>query len=193
MRAVLHPDEAIAAPQPCALASCVPRVHTLVMDELQARFELLKAELGELQNAVRSADDMSLRIKGWAVTIGLAAAGLALSRGSSEIALLGLYPAFCFWAVDAHRLSKRWRLIQRAGRIESALSPGMKVEDLLMGGSGIVVPGFSSGAPSDPSGVWERTRLRARSREAIAVALLPGTVAFYASLITTLALVALYV
>ncbi|MGI8765292.1 MAG: hypothetical protein ACR2KM_02115 [Gemmatimonadaceae bacterium] len=99
------------------------------MDELEARFDLLKAEMSELQQAIRSQDTITLQAKGWAVTVGLAAAGLALSAKVSIAALLGLLSSAAFWSIDAHRRTPR-AANQTSSEIEDALNAGTVAEAL---------------------------------------------------------------
>ena len=144
------------------------------MDELSGRFELLKAEIAELQVAIRSYDVARGQIQGWAVTVGLAAAGLALTAEAPAAVLLGLVAALAFWLLDGQRRSVQQRLIARSIEIESALA----AHSIAQVGSGVRIPGLahhiSAQAPAGGRG-W-------RHGSVLREALRPGTWALYAAL-----------
>ncbi|HCB06391.1 MAG TPA: hypothetical protein PLZ93_06670 [Nocardioides sp.] len=147
------------------------------MDELSGRFELLKAEIAELQVAIRSYDVARGQIQGWAVTVGLAAAGLALTAEAPAAVLLGLVAALAFWLLDGQRRSVQQRLIARSIEIESALA-AHSIAQVLAPGSGVRIPGLahhiSAQAPAGGRG-W-------RHGSVLREALRPGTWALYAAL-----------
>ena len=80
--------------------------------------------MSELQQGIRACDSLIIQIKGWAVTVGLASAGLALTTDEPLAALLGIYAAITFWAVEAHRRALQHRMISRVMVLESALLRG---------------------------------------------------------------------
>lgn len=129
------------------------------MNELDARFALLTNEMSEIQHGIRSYDTMRSQIQGWAVTVALAAAGLALTTGVPSAALLGVFSSAAFWGIDGHRRSIQRQLIQRYVDIECALD-GCSLSDALGAESALRVPGLahhmSVGPNTDPRGRYAR-------------------------------------
>lgn len=111
------------------------------MDELDARFELLRDELNQIQEGIRSHDQILVQIRGWAVTVGLAAGGFSLTSDSRAIALLGVFAAAAFWIIDSHRRMWQRRIRDRAKALEAGLRRGSIAEFLNSGDSG--VPGIA--------------------------------------------------
>ena len=96
----------------------------MYVDELAGRLELVKLELEQLQESIRSHDSIMFQVKGWAVTVGLATAGLALTLGRPAIAVLGALATVAFFSIEAHRKSVQSRFIDRCLEIERALVRG---------------------------------------------------------------------
>lgn len=95
------------------------------MDELDARFELMRLELTELQNTIRSYDSILFQVKGWCVTIGVAVAGFAVTSGHRS--LLGLAAAVVagFYVADAYYKSIQRVFIERNRSLARSLSGGI--------------------------------------------------------------------
>ena len=100
------------------------------MNELEGRLELLTTELSELQQGIRGYDMIRTQVQGWAVTVGLAAAGLALTAGTPAAAYLGVLSSATFFAIDAQRRLTQRHLINRCLEIERSLSSGSLAEAL---------------------------------------------------------------
>lgn len=107
------------------------------------RFELLKAEMSDLQQGIRNYDTIRTQIQGWAVTVGLAAGGLAMTANSPSAALLGVVSSLLFMVIDGHRRSVQRRLIDRVLVLEGAVNGG-SLNEVLSSGVGIGVPGIAS-------------------------------------------------
>lgn len=145
------------------------------MEEFSVRFELLKAEMADLQQGIRNYDTIRTQIQGWAVTVGLAAGGLALTANSPSAALLGVVSSVLFLAIDGHRRSAQRRLIDRVLLIEQALKGG-SLKEVLSPGSGFEVPGLASHMSMGTSrGAARYFRIFKEVRR-------PGTWALYAAL-----------
>jgi hypothetical protein len=59
------------------------------MTEEDARLALLQTELGSIQSAIRSLDVIVFQIKGWCVTVALAAAGFAAAYSKTGLLFVG--------------------------------------------------------------------------------------------------------
>ncbi|MEU4195137.1 hypothetical protein AB0E69_24775 [Kribbella sp. NPDC026611] len=147
------------------------------MDEVSARFELVKLELVELQQAIRNYDAILFQVKGWAVTVGLATAGLAFTTHSRSPVLLGVFSSLAFLGIDAHRKSIQRRLVKRSMNLEQALRDA-PIADALADRTNLAVPGLAGSAASPgPTRV-----VGAVLREAVK----PGTAMLYFALIVLL-------
>lgn len=145
------------------------------MDEIASRFELLKAEMVDLQQGIRNYDTIRTQIQGWAVTVGLAAAGLAMTARLPAAALLGIVSSVSFLIIDGHRRSVQRRLIERVIVIENALM-NASLTEVLRPGSGLEVPGLARYITTNSY------RERRRYMHIIREVRRPGTWALYAAL-----------
>ncbi|WP_405056834.1 hypothetical protein OG474_29350 [Kribbella sp. NBC_01505] len=113
------------------------------MDELSARFDLLKLELSELQQAIRAADTILFQVKGLAVTVALGSAGIGLTTDRPLAAGLGVISTAAFALIDAHRKVVQRRLSARSIEIEMAVASN-KLSDILAPESSLHVPGMAT-------------------------------------------------
>jgi hypothetical protein len=112
-------------------------------NEVSYRFDLLKQEIGELQQALRHYESLRAQIAGWAITLATATAAFAISTGKHPIALLGTGASVAFWVLEAHRRALQARVAWREEAIEAALG-GNTIEEALGPGSTLRVPGIAS-------------------------------------------------
>jgi hypothetical protein len=152
---------------------------------VRSRFELLKWELSELHQRVGSFDVTTSNLRGWAVTIVVAAAGFAVSRGQPTLSLLGWVSTGLFWVVEAHQLVFRRRLLQRALALEDALADG--TVDGLLTNSAIAPPRLALSRSGRDRTASEMARSLVRE------AVHPRCVTLYAGLAVVSAVVALRV
>ncbi len=85
------------------------------------RIDLLKDEYIMLQNFYEDIDSKGLTVKGWAITVALAASGTGLLY-RKEVFMLGFFAALVFWYLEAywrglsHFFSARIQEIEQAFR-----------------------------------------------------------------------------
>jgi len=161
------------------------------MDELNGRLELVRDELGQLQEGFRAYDLMMCQVMGWAVTVGLAAAGLAMIQHAAGPALLGIFSTIAFLLIEAHRKTLQRMMITRSAFIERELATRPLAEALAVG-SPLLVPNMASQFVLGWSSSLA-TRYRAKSVLIFREAARPTTLAIYAALVLVLVSLALTV
>jgi len=150
------------------------------MDELSARFELLKLELAELQAAIRNNDIIHFQIKGWAVTVALASAGFAFSTHVRSVALLGIVAAIIFSLFDSQRMLTQRSLIDRCRALETSVA-SRSIEAAISREAGLNIPGLASSMIPSSDLLSNLKRVLAEARR-------PGHASLYVALISVLAL-----
>lgn len=144
------------------------------MDELAIRLELLKAELGELQEHIRANHVATYQVRGWAVTVGLAAAGLVLS-GRYIVSALGVIAAVLFAGLEGHIRLGSGTAIDRVREIEDRLD-APSAAAALTGENPLKVPWLAHSLRDGTVHGW------ARLGSVFRTAVRPGTIAIYLGL-----------
>lgn len=86
------------------------------------RLQLLRDEISLIQDRIKTYDDLSFTIKGWAATLWSAILGFAISQKLSLLVLLAIPVLAAFWLLDAYFKSFQQRLMACMGYIESFLN-----------------------------------------------------------------------
>lgn len=157
-------------------------IRKCALDQTAARLELVRLEIEQHQQAIRTLDTIMFQIKGWAVTVGLASAGLTLTLQRSAIAVLAIFATVAFLAIDAQRKSVQRRSIDRCLEIERVLMSSSLV-DALQPQSGLVVPQLTHTFSGPKHGSRSPRFMRELAR--------PPVFAIYVGVIVVLGLVAL--
>jgi lipoprotein-anchoring transpeptidase ErfK/SrfK len=104
------------------------------MNEDQRR-DLLQAEYFKLQDFVEKFDERALQIKGWSITVSLAAIVAAYSTDKAEIVAnrpiilaIAAISAAAFWSVEFIWKSFQWTFFHRIEAIEAALRNGTEAQ-----------------------------------------------------------------
>lgn len=82
------------------------------------RLDLLRDEIDEIQGKIAAYDDLSFKIKGWALTLWIATLGFAINQRFPLLAILSVPVLIAFWFLDAHFKSYQQRSMARMGYIE---------------------------------------------------------------------------
>jgi len=82
----------------------------------EAQFQIVKAEFEMTQNQMDKYDDISIKIKTWAVTLWGASMGWFFQTKNKEILLLGLVITIFFWIIDI--INKNYRTNYKTRRNE---------------------------------------------------------------------------
>ena len=90
------------------------------------QLDLLRDEIEEIQNKIAAYDDLSFKIKGWALTLWIAALGFAINQKSPLLALLSVPVLFAFWFLDAHFKAYQQRSMARMGYIERFINDSVE-------------------------------------------------------------------
>jgi uncharacterized membrane protein len=109
------------------------------LDELTGRLDLVRLEIEQLQEGIRSHERTMFQIKGWAVTVGLAAAGAALTAQEPFMAILGIAALVAFLIVESHRLVVLRKAVVRCREIERVLT-SRSLAEALGPGTELLVP-----------------------------------------------------
>jgi len=101
-------------------------------DMFSFRLDLLRDEIAKIQDKITTYDDLSFKIKGWAVTLWTGILGFAISQKSTFFLLAGVPLLGAFWLLDAYFKSFQQRSMARMGYIENFLNglPGQAVSGL---------------------------------------------------------------
>ncbi|PIR44076.1 hypothetical protein COV23_01845 [Candidatus Wolfebacteria bacterium CG10_big_fil_rev_8_21_14_0_10_31_9] len=90
------------------------------------QLEIVKIEFRLTQNQMDKYDNISAKIKTWAVTLWGASIGWALQTKNKEILLVGLFVSIAFWIIDAVNKNFRTNYKIRRGQISDALQSYFK-------------------------------------------------------------------
>jgi hypothetical protein len=93
------------------------------------RIDLLKDEYIMLQNFYEDIDSKGLTVKGWAITVALAAIGTGLLY-RREVFLIGLFAALVFWYLEAYWRGLSHFFAARIQEIEQAFRSGKWKEEV---------------------------------------------------------------
>jgi len=87
----------------------------------EIKFDLLKQELELTQGQMDKYDELSSKIKTWAVTLSAAILGWYFQVKQREIVLLVIFVAFTFWILDAVNKNFREGYKKRRNEVAQAL------------------------------------------------------------------------
>jgi hypothetical protein len=90
------------------------------------QLELLRDEIDEIQNKIAAYDDLSFKIKGWALTLWIGMLGYAINQRSPFLTLVLVPVLIAFWFLDAHFKSYQQRSMARMGHIERFINESIK-------------------------------------------------------------------
>src|SRR5690349_13587542 len=93
------------------------------------RLDLLKDEYIMLQNFYEDIDSKGLTVKGWAITVALAAIGTGLFY-RREVFLIGLFAALVFWYLEAYWRGLSHFFSARIQEIEQTFRSGKWQEEI---------------------------------------------------------------
>jgi hypothetical protein len=129
------------------------------VDEIEARFDLLKSEREAIQAGIRNYDVLSFQIKGWCITIATAGSGVAISSHDRALVSVGLAATVCFYLVDAYFRSLQGVFIDRDDFIEAQLKR-TSVEGALSDRDALHIPWLSHSFRLDPRLNWAGQTLK---------------------------------
>ena len=87
------------------------------------KFEVLKIEMGLIQNTLDKYDDFIFRNRNWFITLWIATIGLSFSVKSSLIALLATGLCFIYWLIEGVMRSEYWyKYVLRYRAIRNSLN-----------------------------------------------------------------------
>jgi len=87
-------------------------------ERLKIQLEFVQDELARTQSRIQNYDDLIFKIKGWTITLWVAAMGLAATQKQPYIALAVLPAILGFWCLEAQRKKYQQRHILRMRYIE---------------------------------------------------------------------------
>ncbi len=90
-------------------------------DLFEFQKDLLMKEIEYIHSKIGAYDDISFKIKGWAVTIWSAIVALGIKEMSPLIVFASLPTLMAFWILDAYFKQYQWRSMTRMGVIEMFL------------------------------------------------------------------------
>lgn len=152
----------------------------LVMDETEARFQLLRDELAILRDETKASVGHAEQLRGWCITVTLAAGGYALQSGEVGVAELALHAVLAFYLLEANARAGQGRQIDRLRSGEAELRQATSVAEFLA----------STPIPQSvpPAGIYSFGQ---RLAQAVEAAMRPGLLAAYVPLVVAVAVVAL--
>lgn len=93
---------------------------------LTFQLELLRDEINKIQGTIAAYDDLSFKIKGWALTLWLGTLGYAIDQRSPLLILVSVPVLMAFWFLDANFKSYQQRSIARMGYIERFINESVR-------------------------------------------------------------------
>jgi len=84
--------------------------------------KLLLKEIDTIQGRISNYDDLSFKIKGWAITLWAAICVWGAKEQRADIVLIGIFVVFVFWIMDGYFKFYQRRSMVRMGYIEDFLN-----------------------------------------------------------------------
>jgi len=91
-------------------------------DKFSFQLELLRDEISRIQIKIAEYDDLSFKVKGWAITIWTAILGFAINQESVLYFMAAIPVLLAFWFLDTYFKSYQQRSMARMGYIEDFLN-----------------------------------------------------------------------
>jgi len=90
------------------------------------QLELLRDEIAEIQSKIAMYDDLSFKIKGWALTLWIGILGYAINQRSPFVTLVSVPVLVAFWFLEAHFKCYQQRSMARMGYIERFINSSIE-------------------------------------------------------------------
>jgi len=146
------------------------------MTEEDARLALLQAELGAIQNAIRSLDTIEFQIKGWCVTTALAVGGFAVAYKKPGLLFVGMGAIIGFYLVNCQFKAIQRVFLNRNKAIDATLK-STGIMKVLRGEGDLDIVGTAAPDWGTPSSMPDRVRHQVRRM--LAEARLPNIFSLY--------------
>ena len=91
-------------------------------DAFDFQRQLLQKEMETIQSKISAYDDLSFKIKGWAVTLWSGVIVVGVEKGKPSIVGISIVVVLAFWLLDTYFKSYQRRLMARMGIIEDFLN-----------------------------------------------------------------------
>lgn len=90
------------------------------------QLDLLRDEIDDIQSKIAMYDDLSFKIKGWALTLWIAILGYGINQRSPLLPLVSIPVLVAFWFLDAYFKSYQQRAMARMGYIERFINDSIE-------------------------------------------------------------------